>query len=188
MIYIWLELHSKGLTFVQKSLAPVRNALTPGENYLLHKTLVDPEMILVPPLHINLGVMKEFVESFPKDGEWFWYLCETISHLSQAKLKKGVCSCPIFGKRFSIPTLRQGWLRRKTRRGYQSTSCTTILGDVSEEQEERFYQNTKEMKKWWNINILLITVIHFIVNNEKHEIGEKAVQEMQIRERYKSKQ
>ena len=69
---------------------PVRNALTPGVKNVVRHTLVDPSRVLLPPLHIKLGLMKQFVKALPKDGECFKYLCKKFPGLSEAKLKEGI--------------------------------------------------------------------------------------------------
>jgi hypothetical protein len=56
----------------------------------LHKSLVDPKKILLPPIDIKLGIMKQFVKALPKTGNCFKYLCKTFPHLSEAKLKEGI--------------------------------------------------------------------------------------------------
>jgi hypothetical protein len=62
-------------------------SLEPGSKNILCKSLVDPKKILLPPLHIKLGIMKQFVKALPKTGNFFKYLCKTFPHLSEAKLK-----------------------------------------------------------------------------------------------------
>ena len=52
--------------------------------------LVDLLKILLPPLHIVLGIMKQFVKALPKDGPCFIYLCDKFKHLSKAKIKEGI--------------------------------------------------------------------------------------------------
>jgi hypothetical protein len=56
----------------------------------LRKSRVDPKKILLPLLHINLGIMKQFVKALPKTGNCFKHLCKTFPHLSEAELKEGV--------------------------------------------------------------------------------------------------
>lgn len=51
---------------------------------------MDPNNILLPPLHIKLGLMKQFVKALSKEGECFTYLCGQFPGLSEAKLKEGV--------------------------------------------------------------------------------------------------
>ena len=62
--------------------------LTPGKKNILHTTLANPKKILLLPLHIKLGFMKQFVNALPKDGNCFKYLCGKFLHL--AKLKEGI--------------------------------------------------------------------------------------------------
>ncbi|GBN54771.1 hypothetical protein AVEN_208872-1 [Araneus ventricosus] len=41
----------------------LRGALTPGEKNVINATLVPPERVLLPPLYIKLGLMKQFIKS-----------------------------------------------------------------------------------------------------------------------------
>jgi len=52
--------------------------------------LVPPEKVLLPPLHIKLGLIKQFVKALDKHGECFRYLRNTFSQLSEGKLKEGI--------------------------------------------------------------------------------------------------
>ncbi|GBL97641.1 hypothetical protein AVEN_210842-1 [Araneus ventricosus] len=52
-----------------KSDWSLRGALTPEENNVINATLARPEKVLLPPPHIKLGLMKQFIKSLPKDGE-----------------------------------------------------------------------------------------------------------------------
>ncbi|GBN12774.1 hypothetical protein AVEN_237651-1 [Araneus ventricosus] len=76
----------------------LRGALTPGEKKVINITLVPPEKVLLPPLHIKLGLMKQFIKSVPKDGECFRYLCSKFPKLSEANLKERV---------FTVPNIRK---------------------------------------------------------------------------------
>ncbi|GBL74389.1 hypothetical protein AVEN_235356-1 [Araneus ventricosus] len=55
----------------------------------MNTTVVPPEKVLLPPLHVKLGLMKQFIKSLPEDGECFKYLCSKFPKLSEAKLKDG---------------------------------------------------------------------------------------------------
>ncbi len=54
-----------------KKVWPKRENFNPGSKNVLHEPLVDPKNILLPPLHIKLGLMKNFVKALPKDGKAF---------------------------------------------------------------------------------------------------------------------
>jgi hypothetical protein len=64
--------------------------LEPGSKNILRKSLVDPKKILLPPLQIKLGIMKQFVKALPTTGNGFKYLWKKFPHLSEVKLKEGV--------------------------------------------------------------------------------------------------
>ncbi|KAL4131092.1 hypothetical protein QTP88_008441 [Uroleucon formosanum] len=57
--------------------------------------LVDPNNIFLPPLHIKLGLIKNFVKAMGKtNSEGFQYLKEKFSKVSAAKLKEGILIGP----------------------------------------------------------------------------------------------
>jgi hypothetical protein len=66
-----------------------RTSLECRSKDILRKSLVDPKKILLPPLHIKLAIMKQFVKALPKTGNCFKYLCKKLLHLSEAKLNEG---------------------------------------------------------------------------------------------------
>ncbi|KAI6650813.1 Nuclear pore complex protein [Oopsacas minuta] len=59
-----------------------------------HSPLVDPLKILLPPLHIKLGLMKQFVRALDKEGNCFKYITEKFYYLSDEKRKVGIFDCP----------------------------------------------------------------------------------------------
>ena len=48
------------------------------------------EKVRLPPLHIMLGLMMDFVKALPKEGAGFKYLAHKFPAVSEAKLKAGV--------------------------------------------------------------------------------------------------
>ena len=54
-----------------KKQLPVRKVLAPGEENILHNTLVDQKKIFLPPLNIMLGLIKQFLKALPKGGAYF---------------------------------------------------------------------------------------------------------------------
>ena len=61
------------LTISEKSLETCEN-LTVGRFNLKRTPLVNLENILLPPLHIKLGLMKTFVKAMNHGGTAFMYL------------------------------------------------------------------------------------------------------------------
>ncbi|KAI6660741.1 hypothetical protein LOD99_10248 [Oopsacas minuta] len=71
----------------------LRHQLTAGTKSVSCQSLVNPEKILLPPLHIKLGLMKNFVKAIVKyneEGEGFKYLKDKFPKVSDAKIKEGI--------------------------------------------------------------------------------------------------
>lgn len=73
---------------------PPRTRFVPGAKNILHEKLIEPNMILLPPLHIKLGLLKQFIKALDKDGNCYKYRCETFPRVSGEKLKAGVFDGP----------------------------------------------------------------------------------------------
>jgi hypothetical protein len=82
----------------------LRTSLEPGSKNILRNRIVDRKKILLPPLHIKLGIMKQFFKALPETGNCFKYLCKTFPHLSEAKLEEGVFVGPDIRKLCSMKT------------------------------------------------------------------------------------
>ena len=65
-------------------------SMTVGEKNVIAKPLVDRSSIIFPPLHIKLGLMKQFVKALNKDGDYFKYICGTFTGLSVEEDGKGL--------------------------------------------------------------------------------------------------
>ena len=55
-------------------LWPKRTSLMPGQKKVVNPPLVLSKKIFLPPLHIKLGFMKNFVKGMDKAGRGFEYL------------------------------------------------------------------------------------------------------------------
>ena len=68
--------------------------------------MVDRTKILLTPLHIKLGFMKQFVKSLNQEGDYFRYLGNKFPSISDAKLKAGVFDGPQIRK---LLIIKDGW-------------------------------------------------------------------------------
>ena len=68
----------------------MRETLEVGVKNVERKSLVDPKKVLLSPLHIKLGLMKQFLKTMSKEGETLKYFCGEFLGLSEAKLKEGI--------------------------------------------------------------------------------------------------
>ena len=74
-----------------------------GEYNLVNERLVEREKIILPPLYIKLGLIKQFVKALNKEGNCFEYICKLFPGLSIAKLEKGILDGPKIRKIFRDP-------------------------------------------------------------------------------------
>lgn len=82
---------------------PQRTEFSIGRNNVKWEPLVDPEKVLMPPLHIKLGLMKQFVKALDKEKAAFKYLQSFFPRLSEAKVTAGVFVGPQIKKIMACP-------------------------------------------------------------------------------------
>ena len=171
---------------------PQRRSLAPGDKNVINDPLVDRKNIVFPPLHIKLGLMKQFVKALDNNGECFSYICSTFPGLSEEKKKAGIFDGPQIRTLMRDPNfitsmneteerawnafcnVVQNFLGNKKADNYEEIveellmslrdlGCRMSikihylhshldnfpenLGDVSEEQGERFHQDIKIMEE-----------------------------------------
>ena len=59
-----------------------------------NQPLVEPSKILLPSIHLKLGLMKNFVKGMNQGETAFTYLWEKFPRLSEEKLKQGIFNGP----------------------------------------------------------------------------------------------
>ena len=74
---------------------PLRTRHEVGSHNVKHVPLVEPEKLLMPPLHIKLGLIKLFVKRLDPEGEAFQHIQNMFPKLSVAKVKEGVFVCQV---------------------------------------------------------------------------------------------
>ena len=93
--------------------------MTPGEKNVEHPRPIESSKILLPPLHIKLGLMKNFVKAMDKTGAGFMYPSRKFPRMTEAKIKEGVSIGPqirqllqdsefdqaLFGKKISMASI-----------------------------------------------------------------------------------
>ncbi|UYV66246.1 hypothetical protein LAZ67_4000972 [Cordylochernes scorpioides] len=61
-----------------------------GHKNIVNPPLIDSENIYLPPLHIKLGIMKNFVKAMDRNANGFAYLKQKCSSIFDAKIKEGI--------------------------------------------------------------------------------------------------
>lgn len=73
-----------------KKVWPPREEFTPGSYSVKSEPLAEARRVLLPPLHIKLGLMKAFVKTMDHTGSGFLYLSNKFPNISEAKLNAGI--------------------------------------------------------------------------------------------------
>ena len=71
-----------------------RHRLIPAEKNVINGPLVDRKNIILPLLHIKLGIMKQFIKVLDRDGDCFHYICSTFPRVSDEKKQAGIFDGP----------------------------------------------------------------------------------------------
>ncbi|UYV75034.1 hypothetical protein LAZ67_12002195 [Cordylochernes scorpioides] len=69
---------------------PNHEIFTPGHKNIVNPPLIDSENIYLPPLHIKLRLMKNFVKAMDRNASGFAYLKQKCTSISDAKIKEGI--------------------------------------------------------------------------------------------------
>ena len=68
---------------------PPREDLTPGFHNVLNSPLIERSKIILSPLHIKLGLAKQFVKSLKPTSRAFRYIRQMFQSISEAKGRAG---------------------------------------------------------------------------------------------------
>ena len=75
--------------YIQRSW-PERTEFCIGKQNVKFSSIVKAEKVLMPPLHIKLGLMKQFVKKLDQTSDAFEYLRTFFPKLSEAKVEVGI--------------------------------------------------------------------------------------------------
>ena len=90
-LYLW-DIWADGQHYVRQERL-LRQRLKPGLHNIQSHHLVEPNKILLPPLHIKLRVMKNFVKTMDRESSGFAFL-QKFLQISLEKLKAGIFDSP----------------------------------------------------------------------------------------------
>jgi hypothetical protein len=162
-----------------------------------HPSLAEADKILLPPLHIKLGLIKNFVKAMDRSGAGFKYLAEKFPRLSEAKIKEGVFVGPQIRELFKddrFDNMLQG--NEKNAWDAFRLVSTNFLGNVRAENYKELVDNMLSMYQKLGCNMSLkIHLLHshldFFPDNcgmVSDEHGERFHQEIATMEkRYQGK-
>ncbi|GBP95513.1 hypothetical protein EVAR_70624_1 [Eumeta japonica] len=75
-----------------------RTHYEPGQQNVSSVPLVNPQVVLLPPVHIKLGLIWNFVKTLNGEGPAFQHINKSFPKLSYAKIKEGIFVGPYIQK------------------------------------------------------------------------------------------
>lgn len=86
---------------------PRRNNLIKGDANIINDPLVPRSKIVFPPLHIKLGLMKQFVKALDTNNACFNYIVAAFPALTSEKIKAGIFDGPQIRKLVHDPDFQK---------------------------------------------------------------------------------
>ena len=118
---LW-DSRAHSLHYIQREW-PIREFLLVGQHNVTHDALVPRSKILMPPLHIKLGLIKQFTKALDFDhSEAFHHMRIMFPKLSDAKLKGGIFTGPDIRKMLSSSEL-EAKMSLVEKRAWQAFRC-----------------------------------------------------------------
>ena len=86
---------------------PARKDFTPGYHNVLNSSLIERSKILLPPLHVKLGLAKQFVKALKPTSRALRHIRQMFPSISEAKVKGGLFAGPQIGRLLASEELEE---------------------------------------------------------------------------------
>lgn len=138
-----------------------RNTLNTGSKNVIRPSLVPPCNILLPSLHIKLGLMRQFVKALNKEVKSFKYSCAVFPSLSDAKLEERIFIGPDIRKLMKDAQFN-GILSPKEKKACRTFKqvCTGFLGNEKDENYKILVKNI--LRAYENIGCNMWVKVHYL--------------------------
>lgn len=146
---------------------PTRVQLNVGRHNVIRTPLIQPSNYLLPPLHIKLGLIKQYVKALDKDGDCFQYLRGKFPAISDAKLKEGIFNGPQIRTLFQ-DTNFPGTMNDTERAAWVSFKnvCQNFLGNNKSENYRTIVEEL--VTNYKHLGCLMNLKLHFLDSHIDH--------------------
>ena len=175
---------------------PVRHVDIPGTSNIANFPLVDRQNVILPPLHIKLGLIKQLVKALDKESAAFKYLIQKFPALSEAKVKEGVFVGPDIRHLLNDDNFEQTLdnLQLAAWKAFRSI-CKDFLGN---HRSPNYMDTVQELQSYEALGCKMSLKVHFLMSHMdffpdnmgsvSDEHGERFHQDVSVMEkRYKKK-
>ena len=139
-----------------------------------HTPLVEPKKVLLPPLHIKLGLIKQFIKKLNPESNAFKHIQELFPKLSEAKIKAGIFVGPQVKRLMKSDSFSEK-LSAVERRAWKSF-VSVVEGFLENHKADNFRNIVEELvdayeKKGCRMS-LKIHVLHSHIDEFKDNMGD----------------
>ena len=117
---------------------PKRTELSVGKSNIKWEPLVEPQKVLTPPLHIKLGLVKQFVTALGKDSAAVTYLQDLFPKLFEANIKAGTFIGPKIKKIIECDNFAK--LLSRTEQAAWKSFVAVVHGFLGNHKAENYVQ------------------------------------------------
>lgn len=171
---------------------PARKTLAPGSPNILYEPLIPHDKVLLPALHIKLGLMTQYVKALNKEGTAFKYIRNKFPKKSEAKLKEGVFDGPQIRKLMRDPEFVKSMtdLEKHAWLSFKSVVENFLGNNKSEDYEDEI---KKMLNNYQKLGCLMSLKLHFLeshldyfpenLGDYSEEQGERFHQDIKLMEK-----
>ena len=171
---------------------PPREELTPGFHNVLNPPLIERSKILLPLLHIKLGLAKQFVKSLKPTSHAFRYIRQMFPSLSEAKVKGGIFVGPQIRRMLASEELEEQ-MSDLERNAWQAFRMI-VEGFLGKHRRDDYVLLVSNLiKSYEKLGCRMSLKLHFLhshldffrdnLGNVSEEHGEKFHQDIQVMEK-----
>ena len=143
---------------------PTREELTPGMYDVIREPLICREKVLLLPLHIRLGLVKQFVKALDFEGEVFQEICSMLPKLSEAKIKGGIFVGPQINIMLKSKTLEEK-LNETEKEAWQAFRGV-VDGFLRNIKDSNYKELVKKLiKSYQNMGCRMSVKLHFLCSH-----------------------
>ena len=153
---------------------PPRSSYDIETHNVKHTPLVEPKKVLLPPLHIKLGLIKQFVKKLNPESDAFKHIEELFPKLSEAKAKAGIFVGPQVKRLMKFDSFSEK-LSAVERRAWKSF-VSVVEGFLGNHKADNFRNIVEELvdayEKMGCSMSLKLHVLHSHIDEFKDNMGD----------------
>ena len=143
---------------------PERRSLNCGDKNVINDPIVDRNSILLPPFHIKLGIMRQFVKALDYDIDCFKYISAAFPRLCEEKKEGGIFNGPQIRKLMKDPQLISSMSAKEGRmwKAFKDV-CNSFLGNNKSANYMSIVEEQMSAMKDLGCNMSI--KVHYLQNN-----------------------